>query len=164
RLGTRSGRKPCQLKAATSRVRRVAIESVNAIAWRIVVLPLPLSPNRAVSGRRAWGAESVGNSTARTPLKFLITTCLSFIGMPSARDALRPTRPVLGTDPSDDPDGTRRAVRPVRSDGPLTTRLVLINRPDVAVGVAQREFAPAPVLIGGLARDAQVGAFIDTVL
>ncbi len=40
-----------------------------------------------------------------------------------------------------------------RSSRPLTTRLVLVDRPDKAVGIAQCELPPAPVLIGRLAGD-----------
>ncbi len=52
-------------------------------------------------------------------------------------DAVRPAPPK--------PAARRRAGAPaVRRSGPLTARLVLVDRPDVAVGVLQGELAPAP--------------------
>ncbi len=51
-----------------------------------------------------------------------------------------------------------------RSGRPLTARLVLIDRPHIAVRVAQGEFAPAPVLIGRLAGDAEDRSGVQAVL
>ena len=42
------------------------------------------------------------------------------------------------------------------SGSPLPARLVLVDRPDESVGIAQGKFAPAPALVGRLARDAQI--------
>lgn len=47
---------------------------------------------------------------------------------------------------------------------PLTARLVLVNRPDVAVRIFECEFAPAPGLIDGVAREGEHRTFVDTAL
>ncbi len=60
------------------------------------------------------------------------------------------------------PDGIEACAGP--SNGPLTARLVLVDRPDKAVGIAQGEFAPAPVLIGRFARDAQDRTLVHAML
>src|SRR5262249_25967731 len=92
--------------------------------------------------------ERAAFSSLGTSAPGRITTAESLRGFPRARPL----------------SGAQHGLSDQRSYGPLTARLVLVDRPDVAVGIPQGEFAPAPVLIAGLARDAQVGPFVDTVL
>ncbi len=92
-------------------------------------------------------------------------------GIPPGRGCLLPSSTVGD---QSKPRRDRREASPPRggrrwsvgSHGPLPPGLVedLIDRPDVSVGIAQGEFAPAPVLIGGFAGDAQDRPFFQAVL
>src|SRR5262245_10866921 len=47
---------------------------------------------------------------------------------------------------------------------PLTARIVLVDRPDVPIRILEGKLAPAPGLVGRLARDAQDCPFIQAAL
>ena len=90
-------------------------------------------------------------------------------GLPDRGGDLLPLDELTGAE-----DGARRRERraeaeacrpgPELSARPLTARVVLVNRPDEAVRVAQGKLPPAPGLVGRLAGDAQNGSFVQAVL
>ena len=89
---------------------------------------------------------------------FLIVVAIYFFwssGRSPARGRFEP-QPV--------PAEGRRPGRQELSAGPLTARLVLVDRPDEAVRVAKGEFPPAPGLVAGLTGNAEDRPLVQAML